>query len=113
MSELVVSASLLASFIAGVAALFAPCCISVLLPAYLGSVFRQRRTVLLMTFVFFLGLLLVFLPLGLGMAGLGTALAGFHDLIFTIGGLLLLGLGLFILLGRHFSLPMPFQSGGR
>ena len=112
MSELVVSASLLASFIAGIAALFAPCCISVLLPAYLGSVFRQRRTVLLMTFVFFLGLLLVFLPLGLGMAGLGTALSGFHDLIFTIGGLLLLGLGLFILLGRHFSLPMPFQSRG-
>ncbi len=115
MVELVLSASLLASFIAGMAALFAPCCISVLLPAYLGSVFRQRRTVLLMTFVFFLGLLLVFLPLGLGIAGLGSALAGFHDLIFAAGGLLLLGLGLFILAGKHFSLPMPFSprpSGG-
>ncbi len=58
-----------------------------------------------MTFVFFLGLLVVFLPLGLGVAGLGQLLSEYHDLIFIIGGLFLLFLGASILLGRHFSLP--------
>ncbi|MEK6887639.1 MAG: cytochrome c biogenesis protein CcdA [Candidatus Aenigmatarchaeota archaeon] len=103
--EILITASLLAAFIAGMAALFAPCCITVLLPAYLGSIFRQKRTIFLMTFIFFLGLLLVFLPLGLGIAGIGQIFSQYHDAIFIIGGIFLLSLGAFILLGRHFSLP--------
>ena len=103
--EVLIGASLIAAFIAGIAALFAPCCITVLLPAYLGSIFRQKRTVFLMTFVFFLGLLAVFLPLGLGVAGLGQLFSEYHDFIFTSGGLFLLFLGASILLGMHFSLP--------
>ncbi len=116
--ELLISASLIAAFIAGIAALFAPCCITVLLPAYLGSIFRQRRTVFLMTFVFFLGLLIVFLPLGLGVAGLGQLFSQYHDLIFIAGGIFLLFLAASILLGGHFSLPfsinprMKVQSAG-
>ncbi len=105
MMELLIGASFITAFIAGVAALFAPCCISVLLPAYLGSIFREKKTVILMTFVFFLGLLAVFLPLGLGAAALGQIFAEYHNLIFAAGGLLLLTLGLSLLLGRHFSLP--------
>lgn len=103
--ELLIGASLVAAFIAGVAALFAPCCITVLLPAYLGSIFRQKRTVFLMTFVFFLGLLAVFLPLGLGFAGLGQLFSQYHDIIFSLGSIFLVFLGIFILLGRHFALP--------
>lgn len=106
--EVLIIASLVAAFIAGIAALFAPCCITVLLPAYLGSVFRQKRTVMLMTFVFFLGILIVFLPLGLGLAGLGALFSEYHNLIFILGGIFLLVLGSSILLGRHFSLP--FQA---
>jgi len=64
------STSIVAAFIAGVAALFAPCCITVLLPSYLASVFKERYKVVLMTFVFFLGILTVFLPIGLGAAAL-------------------------------------------
>ncbi len=103
--EVLIGASLLTAFIAGIAALFAPCCITVLLPAYLGSVFRQKRTVFLMTFIFFLGLLAVFLPLGLGIAGLGQFFKSFHDQIFIAGGLFLLFLGASILLGKRFSMP--------
>ncbi len=105
MVDVLIGASLLTAFIAGIAALFAPCCITVLLPAYLGSVFRQRRTVFLMTFIFFLGLLAVFLPLGLGIAGLGQFFSRFHDQIFIAGGLFLLFLGASILLGKRFSMP--------
>ena len=98
-------ASLVTAFVAGLAALFAPCCITVLLPTYLGSIFRQKRTVVAMTLVFFLGLLTVFLPLGLGFASIGTLFSRNHDWIFIIGGIFLLLLGASILLGLHFSIP--------
>src|SRR3989344_9478004 len=97
--EILITASILAALIAGMAALFAPCCITILLPAYLSSMFRQKRTVFLMTFVFFLGLLAVFLPLGVGVAGVGQLFREYHDPIFTAGGLFFLALGASILLG--------------
>ena len=105
MEYVLVMASLVTAFIAGVAALFAPCCITVLLPAYLGSIFRQKATIMLMTFVFFAGLLAVFLPLGLGFAALGVLFSKYHNLIFVSGGVFLLLLGASTLLGMHFSLP--------
>ena len=108
--EILIGTSLMVAFIAGVAALFAPCCITVLLPAYLGSIFREKKTVFLMTFIFFLGLLVVFLPLGLGMAGLGRFFSQYHDLLFIIGGIFLLLLAGSILLGKHFSLPISVPS---
>ena len=103
--DLLVSTSMISAFIAGVAALFAPCCITVLLPSYLGSIFRERSKVFLMTFIFFLGILVVFLPLGLGSAAFGQILSRYHTLIFAVGGTLLLLLGLSLILGIHFSLP--------
>ncbi len=103
MEYALITASLVTALVAGIAALFAPCCITVLLPAYLGSIFRQRRTVMLMTFVFFMGLLTVFLPLGIGFAGLGALFSKYHNLIFALGGTFLLLLGASILLGMHFS----------
>lgn len=99
------TASLLAAFLSGVAALFAPCCITVLLPSYLTSIFRQKATVFLMTFVFFLGLLSVFLPIGLSFGLVGRLISAAHDPIFISGGVFLFLLGLFILLGFHYSLP--------
>ncbi|MBI4089917.1 MAG: hypothetical protein HY421_00775 [Candidatus Kerfeldbacteria bacterium] len=103
--DLLVSTSIVAAFVAGMAALFAPCCITVLLPSYLGSIFRERRKVFLMTFIFFLGILAVFLPLGLGSAMFGQLLSRYHNVIFTVGGVFLLALGASLLLGRRFSLP--------
>ena len=106
MEYVLIIASLVTAFIAGIAALFAPCCITVLLPAYLGSIFRQKRTVMLMTLVFFAGLLAVFLPLGLGFASLGALFSKYHNLIFALGGIFLVLLGISILLGMHFSLSL-------
>lgn len=103
--DLFVSSSIVAAFIAGVAALFAPCCITVLLPSYLGSIFRERKKVFLMTFIFFLGILAVFLPMGLGVAALGQTFRQYHNAIFLAGGVFLLGLGGSILAGKRWSLP--------
>ena len=103
--DLFFSASIIAAFIAGVAALFAPCCITVLLPAYFASVFREKYKVFLMTFIFFLGILAVFLPIGLGAAALGQFFSRYHNQIFGIGGVFLVILGLFLIFGKHLSLP--------
>lgn len=107
--EFLNTTSLIAAFLAGIAALFAPCCITVLLPSYLASIFRQKATVFLMTFVFFLGILTVFLPIGLSFGYVGQIISRLHDPLFLTGGLFLLGLGLFILLGFHYSLPFAIS----
>lgn len=105
--DILTNTSIVAAFIAGVAALFAPCCITVLLPSYLGSIFKERYKVVLMTCVFFLGILTVFLPIGLGAAALAGFFNQYHNLIFTFGGLMLAGLGLSLILGKTFSFPSP------
>ena len=103
--EFLVSASFIAAFIAGVAALFAPCCVTVLLPTYLASVFRNRIAVFSMTFIYFLGLLVVFLPIGLGAVALTQLFSSYHNLIFSAGSIFLIFLGIILLLGIQFSLP--------
>ncbi|QQG38260.1 MAG: cytochrome c biogenesis protein CcdA [Candidatus Kaiserbacteria bacterium] len=108
--DILTNVSIVAAFIAGVAALFAPCCITVLLPSYLGSVFQERYKVLLMTFVFFLGILAVFLPIGLGAAALARFFNTYHNFIFTLGGLMLSGLGIALILGKTFSIPSPVSA---
>ncbi|MDD5463631.1 MAG: cytochrome c biogenesis CcdA family protein [Candidatus Moranbacteria bacterium] len=98
-------ASLITSFIAGVAALFAPCCISVLLPSYLGSIFRERYKVVAMTFIYFLGVLTVFLPIGFGFAYLAQFFKDYHGMVYFLGGSFMAILGLMVLTNNGFSLP--------
>ena len=103
--ELLISASFIAAFFAGIAALFAPCCITVLLPTYFASIFKQRSTIFLMTFVYFLGLLAVFMPIGLGASAVTQLFNAYHNIIFTFGSLFLILLGLTLVLGFQFSFP--------
>lgn len=103
--DIFILASLITAFVAGMAALFAPCCITVLLPSYLGSVFREKYKVLLMTGVFFLGILTVFLPIGLGFSALAQFFKDYHNTIFIFGGLFLAALGFMLLTKNGFSLP--------
>ena len=107
--DLLISASFIASFFAGIAALFAPCCITVLLPTYFASIFKQKATVFLMTFVYFLGILSIFLPIGLGVSFLTQIFSQYHDTIFIVGGVFLLFLGMTLLLGQQFSLPFSIH----
>ena len=109
--EVLVGTSLVAAFVAGVAALFAPCCITVLLPSYLGSVFREKYKVFFMTFIFFLGIVTVFLPIGLGVSFLSQLFSQYHNAIFTVGGIFLIALGVLMLLGKKFSVSNSLQVG--
>ena len=58
--------SVIAAFIAGMIALFAPCCISVMLPAYFASSFQNRSKLVAMSFIFAAGVATVILPLVMG-----------------------------------------------
>lgn len=109
--ETLVGASLIAAFVAGVAALFAPCCITVLLPSYLGNIFKEKYKIFFMTFVFFLGVLTVFLPIGLGASFLAQAFSEYHNIIFTVGGIFLVVLGIIMLFGKKFATPTSVRDG--
>lgn len=104
--DILINTSLITAFFAGMAALLAPCCITVLLPSYLASIFKQKRKVFFMTFIFFLGIFLVFLPLGLGFGWLGRLIVQLHDWIYLFGGIFLIVLAIFIFFGFHPRLPL-------
>ena len=97
--------SLLDSFIAGMVALFAPCCVTFLLPAYFANVFKEKKRVVLMTFIYSLGIFTVMLPVVLGARALTQLFFNLHDQTYVIGGLFLVFVGFSALLG--FKLPMP------
>lgn len=98
--------TLAASFLGGMVALFAPCCISVMLPAYFASSFRRRRALLAMTFVFAAGVATVILPIAFGATGVSRLIAGHHLPVFLAGGLLMLAMGVATLAGWSPRMPM-------
>lgn len=106
MGGLLAGGSVIAAFFAGAVALFSPCCIVFLLPAYLAAGVKNRRWRLLpLTLVFALGLATVLVPVTLGIGLLASALTRFHGPLYIGGGLLLLGLAVLSVLGRSWSLP--------
>lgn len=106
---IVFQTSLIAAFVAGVVALFAPCCISFLLPAYLGNVFKEKEKVILMTLVFGAGIFTVMMPAILGVAALSKFLFEYHDGIYYIGGIVMILSAVITFLGL--KLPMPNVVG--
>jgi len=115
MESVLFQTSLIAAFVAGIVALFAPCCITFLLPAYLGSVFKEREKVILMTLVFGAGIFVVLLPAVLGVAFVSKLLFRYHDIIYIFGGVIMLLVAVTTFLGL--KLPMPnldrFSVGNR
>lgn len=107
MTTVVLGGAVLASFLAGMVALFAPCCISVMLPAYFASSFATKRALVAMTFVFAAGLGLIILPIALGAAALGGLIVSHHLEVYLVMGVLMVGLGLYVLVGGELALPMP------
>lgn len=111
MQELLLSTTVLASFIGGILALLAPCCVSVMLPAYFASTFRRRTRLLSMTLVFAVGVGTVILPIALGASALSRLLNERHAIVFSLGGTAMVAAGFAMLAGWRFMLPMPSAPG--
>ncbi|RJP45992.1 MAG: cytochrome c biogenesis protein CcdA [Armatimonadetes bacterium] len=105
MEGLLFQTSLIAAFVAGMVALFAPCCITFLLPAYLGSVFKEKEKVLFMTLIFGLGIFVVLLPAVLGVAFVSKFLFRYHNMIYLTSGLVMLAVAGVSFFG--IKMPMP------
>ncbi|OGK21694.1 hypothetical protein A2866_04495 [Candidatus Roizmanbacteria bacterium RIFCSPHIGHO2_01_FULL_39_8] len=97
--------SIIASFLAGMIALFAPCCITFMLPAYFAYTFKRKRAIILMTFIYFFGVATILVPIGLGVAYLAQLFKSFHTQIFFLGGFLMLLIAFFALSGKKLSMP--------
>src|SRR5229473_996113 len=113
MRDVLFGGTVIAAFVGGVVALFAPCCISVMLPAYFATGFRRRRALLAMTFVFALGVATVILPIAFGASAVTRFIIGRHFVVFLIGALMMIGLGVATLAGWRLPLPMPGMSARR
>lgn len=101
--------SLTASFLAGVLALFAPCCITFLFPSYLGTVFKETRKVMFYTIVFALGVAIVLVPVALGFRFLISFFDNYHKVIYYLGGLFLIFMGINTI-KPFFYLPSLFKT---
>ncbi len=106
-SSIFFGGSVVAAFMAGAVALFAPCCISVMLPAYFASSFQNRAVLVAMSFLFAAGVATVILPLVMGASALRQLFVAQHTLVYAVGGVLMLGMGVYTLVGGKIQLPMP------
>src|SRR5260221_13135303 len=106
-SSIFFGGSVLAAVIAGAIALFAPCCISVMLPAYFASSFQNRRLLVAMTFLFAAGIATVILPIAMGASVLQQLLTPQHTAIYVTGGVLTLALAGYLLLAARLHIPIP------
>lgn len=113
MEQVLFSTTILAAFLGGIVALLAPCCVSIMLPAYFASSFRRRSQILAMTLVFAAGVATIILPIALGAAILSRALIEYHFWIFSIVGLAMIAVGFATLFGLKMMLPMPSRRGGK
>src|SRR3989454_11761254 len=108
MHQVLFGTALLVSFLGGVVALLAPCCVSVMLPAYFATGFSRRTGIAAATGVFAAGVATLIVPIGLGASALSAALPAHHLLIFSIGGAAMLAGGAAGLAGGKPMLPMPW-----
>lgn len=104
-NTLLASASLVVAFFGGMIMLFAPCCITLMLPAYLGSVFKAKSKVMLMTLIFAAGVASIMLPIVLGAKFIASFFNAYHFYVFAGGSLLMIGVGLMSLFNKTIELP--------
>lgn len=92
-----------AAFIGGVLALLSPCA-ALLLPAFFASAVGSRGRLLVHGAVFYVGLLITLLPVGIGVGALASTVADHRSLIIAIASVVIVSLGVLQLAGRGFDL---------
>src|SRR5690625_7531573 len=94
---------LLAAFLGGALALLSPCG-ALLLPGFFASTVTTRARLLPHAVVFYLGLVITLVPLGIGAGALGALLTGHRALLIGGTSLVLIVLGAVPALGLGFDL---------
>lgn len=103
--------SLLTAFLGGVLALLSPCG-ALLLPAFFASVIGQRMRLLLHGGIFYLGVVLTLVPLGLGLGAVGNLLTDYRGALILATSIILMILGLAQAAGFGFDLSKALPGAG-
>jgi len=108
----VVEVSYLASFLGGLLSLLSPCS-ALLLPAFFAYAFGSRMELVRRTVVFYLGLAVTLVPLGMGISAVSRLVYGYRGTLILASGLLLIAFGVIQLLGRGFTIGPLERLRGR
>lgn len=103
--------SLTASFLAGILALFAPCCITFLFPSYLGTIFKEGKKVMFYTLIFAIGLAFILIPIALGFRFAIFFLDSYHTPIYYLGAAVMILMGI-MTIKPIFHIPQFFHVSG-
>ena len=100
--------SVAAAFAAGMVAFFAPCCAGVMMPAYLAAIGGGRRLrVVRLTAIYIAGVAVVVLPITLGAAVLASYVSQWHPQLFTLGGVMMIGVAVALWRGTMLPIDVP------
>jgi cytochrome c biogenesis protein CcdA len=100
------------AFVGGVLSLLSPCS-ALLLPAFFAYAFPSRTKLLLRTGVFYLGLITLLVPIGLGVGAIGSLFLERRAELSIVAGLLLIGIGAYQLAVGGFEIPGASRLQGR
>jgi cytochrome c biogenesis protein CcdA len=107
---------LLAAFAAGLLALLSPCS-ALLLPSFFAYAFASPTAMVLRTGVFYAGLLVTLVPLGVGASAASQLFYGHRSTLIAAAGWTIVGLGVLQVVGRGFRMPFTARlqgwAGGR
>lgn len=92
------------AFVGGTLSLLSPCS-ALLLPSFFAYAFGDARRLLARTLIFYMGLLTLFVPLGLGVGALGSLVREHLTVVTATAGGLLILIGLFQLAVGGFTVP--------
>jgi cytochrome c biogenesis protein CcdA len=102
----------LAAFLGGVLTLISPCG-ALLLPSFFAYAFGRPRALLGRTAVFYLGLAVTLVPLGMGASFASAVFFGHRDVLILVAGWLVIALGIAQMLGGGFALRAAQRAQGR
>lgn len=103
---------LLSAFLGGALALLSPCA-ALLLPAFFASTVGSGPRLLLHGVIFYLGLIVVLVPLGVGAGALGSLFVTHRQTIVVASAILLVVLGVAQLLGFGFDTSRLLPGGSQ
>lgn len=107
-----VEVSYLASFLGGLLSLLSPCS-ALLLPAFFAYAFGSRGELVRRTAVFYVGLAVTLVPLGMGISAVSRLVYGHRGALILGSGFLIIAFGIIQLLGRGFTIGPLQRLRGR
>ncbi len=100
------------AFAGGVLSLLSPCS-ALLLPAFFAYAFPSRGQLVLRTGIFYLGLITLLVPIGLGIGAFGSLFLERRTELSIVAGLLLVAIGVYQLAVGGFEIPGAARLQGR